>query len=505
MNIAELSIKNVEDFGEYVSLVYEDREFTNVEMEHMAEKLARALRELGMKPGDRLGMMMGNAPEVLVAFQASFKLGTWAMPILFVLQPEEIAHILDDSGVEVCIVHGLFLPKLLDAQKLSKKGTLKHIITADAQAIEGHPWIHDMINSEQPGFEIYPANDNDVAVLIYTSGTTGLPKGVMLSHHNIYINAKTSAEVQNFEPHEVSLSVLPLNHSFGIISYIVGTIFGAKGVLLSWFDAAKVFELIEKHKCNNTGMVPTMLAMMLNHPGAESMDTSSMKRWIVSGAPLPLDLYNRFEKSMGGQILEGYGLSEASPAVSLNRPDLPYKPGSAGLPLPGVEVTIVDEKNNKVPVGKPGEICVKGANVMQGYFNKPDATAATIVDGWLHSGDVGYLDEDGYLFLTERIKDMIIRGGENIYPRDIEEVLYAHPKIVEAAVIGKNDPLYGEDVCAIVVREPGADLTEQEVLEYTGERLAKFQRPKWIVFIDALPRNPLGKILKKDLRAQFGG
>ena len=504
MNLAELTLNNIKEFGEYVSLVFEERDYTNVELNRQAECLAKGLQELGMKPGDRLAMMMGNAPEVLVTFAASYKLGTWAMPILFVLQPEEIAHILDDSEVEVCIVHEIFLPKMLEARDLTVKCTLKHIITADAEPAEGYLSVHQLIAGNPPGFEINPAKDDDVAVLLYTSGTTGMPKGVMLSHYNLYFNSMAGCETQDFKHNDVALFVLPLNHSFGIISSIGGTIYGIKGILLSWFDAGKSLELIERYKCSYAAVVPTMLAMLLNHPDAEQADTSSMDRWIVSGAPLPMELYTRFEKTFHGKILEGYGLTEASPGVSLNRPDGVYKPGSAGQPFTGVEVTIQDEQGKVLPPKTPGEICVRGPNVMQGYFNKPEATAQTIVDGWLHSGDVGRLDEEGYLFLTERKKDMIIRGGENIYPRDIEEVLFEHPRILEASVIGREDPVYGEDVCAIVVKEPDAELTEQEVLYYAATRLAKFQKPKWVIFVDALPKNPLGKILKKELRAQYG-
>jgi long-chain acyl-CoA synthetase len=504
VNLAELTLNNIKEFGEYVSLVFEEQDYTNVELNRQAECLAKGLQELGMKPGDRLAMMMGNAPEVFVTFAASYKLGTWAMPILFVLQPEEIAHILDDSEVEVCIAHEIFLPKMLEARELSTKGTLKHIITADVQPTEGYLSAHQLIAANPHGFEIYPAKDDDVAVLLYTSGTTGMPKGVMLSHHNLYFNARAGCETQNFKHSDVALFVLPLNHSFGIISSIGGTIYGIKGILLSWFDAGKSLELIERYKCSYAAVVPTMLAMLLDHADAERADTSSMDRWIVSGAPLPMELYTRFEKTFHGKILEGYGLTEASPGVALNRPDGVYKPGSAGQAFAGVEVTIQDEQGNMLPANTAGEICVRGPNVMKGYFNKPEATAQTIVDGWLRTGDVGCLDEEGFLFLTERKKDMIIRGGENVYPRDIEEVLFEHPGISEASVIGREDPIYGEDVCAIVVKEPGAELTEEEVIEYAATRLAKFQKPKWVIFVDALPKNPLGKVLKKELRTRYG-
>lgn len=504
MNMAELNLWSLKEYGEYVALIYEDREYTNIEIDRQACRLANGLRELGMKPGDRLAMIMASTPEVVISFAAAYKLGAWVMPILFVLKPEEIAHILDDSEVEICIVHGLFLSKLLEAQKLSKKGTLKQIILADEKSAEGYPGFHEITGANKPEFEIHPAKEEDVAFLIYTSGTTGLPKGVMLTNKSIYFVAKNAMEVLGFKTGDVTLGILPLNHSFGISGSVSCAIVGATSTLISWFDAGTALEYIEKYKCTNTGLVPTMMAMMLNHENAGKTDTSTMRTWIVGAAPLPLEIYKKFEQTFHGKVLEGYGMTESSPGGSMNRPGMPYKHGSAGPALPGIELKIFGENGKKLPTGEQGEICMKGPHIMKGYYLKPEATAQTIVDGWLHTGDVGYLDEDGYLFITERIKDMIIRGGENIYPRDIEEVLYEHPKILEASVIGKKDPIYGEDVCAVVVVRPGEELTEQEVMEFAAGKLAKFQKPKSVVFVDELPKNPIGKILKKDLRAQYG-
>jgi long-chain acyl-CoA synthetase len=504
MNIAELNLWNIKEYGEYVSLIFEDREYTNVEMDKLACRLANALKGLGVKPGERLAMMMGNSAEVLITFQAAYKLGAWVMPILFVLQPEEIAHILDDSEAEVCLVHGLFLPKLLEAQKLTKKGALKHIITADQAPMEGYPHFYELTDAHKPEFDVHPAKDDDVAYLMYTSGTTGLPKGVMLSNHGVYFVAKTCTEILGFKHEDFALGVLPMNHSFGISASVSCAISGAASAMLSWFDAGKALEYIEKYKCTSTGIVPTMMALMLNHEAAESTDTSTMRTWVVGAAPLPLEIYHQFEKTFSGKVVEAYGMTESSPGGTMNRPGIPYKAGSAGPPIPGIELKIFDEEGNELPPNTPGEICMKGPHVMKGYYKKPEVTAQTITDGWLHSGDVGFLDDDGYLFITERIKDMIIRGGENIYPRDIEEVLFEHPKILEASVVGKKHPVYGEDVLAVVVLRPGEELTEEEVIEYAGRRLAKFQKPKWVVFVDSLPKNPVGKVLKRELRAQYG-
>lgn len=504
MNLAELGKESIKKYGEYVSLIYEDREYTNVELDQMAGSLAGALTAMGVNPGDRLAMLMGNSPEMIVAFGAAHKLGAWPMPVLFTLQAEEIAHVLDDSGAEVCLVNGLFLPKLLESKKLSKKDTLKHIVTCDVDAIDGYPWIHDLIEDNESEFDIYNASDDDVAYLLYTSGTTGLPKGVMLTHGGTSFVSKTAMGILGFKPGDVTLGALPMNHSFGISSKITGMISGAKNIVLSWFDAGKALEMIEKYKINHTGVVPTMMNLMLNHPDAKTRDTSSMRTWVVGAAPLPLEVYKQFENTFGGRVAEGYGMTESSPGGTMNRLGETYKTGSAGPAIPGTEIKIIDESGKDLPVKSPGEILMKGPHIMKGYYNQPEATAHTVVDGWLHTGDVGHLDEDGYLFITERIKDMIIRGGENIYPRDIEEVLFEHPKIDEASVVGKKDPIYGEDVLAIVVKKPGEELTEEEVMEYAAGKLAKFQKPKWVVFVDSLPKTPIGKVLKRELRALYG-
>jgi long-chain acyl-CoA synthetase len=327
----------------------------------------------------------------------------------------------------------------------------------------------------------------------------------MLSNANVLFVARTSTRILGFTHGDVGLGVLPLNHSFGISSSVSCLISGARAVLLPWFDAEKALGLIEKHRCTNTGIVPSMMALMLEHPRATSTDTSSMRTWVVGAAPLPLEIYHRFQKTFHGEVIEGYGMTESSPGGSMNRPGTTYKPGSAGPPIPGIDLEIVAEDGSELPPNTPGEICMRGPHVMQGYYLKPEATAETVVDGWLHTGDVGFLDEDGYLFITERIKDMIIRGGENVYPRDIEEVLFEHPKILEAAVVGKRDPIYGEDVLAVVVTQPGKELSEREVIDYAAARLAKSQTPKWVVFVDQLPKNPVGKVLKKELRAEHGG
>jgi len=490
VNLASLAKENIEKYGEYDALTFNEKVFTNVRQSNMAKSFANGLAGLGVKHGDRVGMVMANCS------------GAWAMPVVFVLTAEQMTYIFRDSEARVVVTHSIFLDKILEAQKQTP--TLEHIILADENPPEGYLSVGELISQNPPDFETVDCDPDDIAVLMYTSGTTGRPKGVMLSHNNLYTNAIMVTRREEMEPMEVGLGVLPLNHSYGVITTLAGQILGSKGVMIPWFNAEETLKLIEKHKVINIAMVPTMYIQILNLPNHKDYDTSSMKRWACAAAPLPMEARERFEKTFNCAIHEGYGLTEASPAVATSPTSMPYRQGSVGLPLDGCEVTIRDEDGNILPQGDVGEICVKGSNVMKGYYKMPEETAETLKGGWLHTGDAGYLDKDGYLYLTERIKDLIIRGGENIFPKDIEDVLHRHSKIAEVAVVAKRDPVYGEDVLAVVVPAPGAELTEEEVLEFGEENLPKFQKPKAVVVTDSLPKNPLGKVLKRELREKYG-
>jgi long-chain acyl-CoA synthetase len=281
---------------------------------------------------------------------------------------------------------------------------------------------------------------------------------------------------------------------------MVGQLFKLKGVLLRWFTAEAFFEAVNNHGAKSSAVVPTMLAYMLGHPDFDTVDWSRFEFIVVAAAPVPVELADEFEKRTGARVLEGYGLTETSPSVSVMRKEDPRRPGSCGKPLPNIEVAILDDDDKPLPAGETGEVCVKGPNVMKGYYNLPEATAEAMRGGWFHTGDMGHLDEDGYLYITERKKDLIIRGGFNIYPRDVEEVLYGHPAVLECAVVGVQDPKMGEEVRAYVVLRPGETATAQDLMDYACDHLARYKTPKDVVFLDALPKNPIGKILKKDLR-----
>jgi long-chain acyl-CoA synthetase len=367
----------------------------------------------------------------------------------------------------------------------------------------GAAW-EEWIACESDVLPIVPQEDADLAVVLYTAGTTGRPKGVALSHGNLVSNARAAASLYELDRTAWALSVLPLSHSYGLTVMNAGNILGTKGVLLRWFTPDGVLETIERFRVQSMAGVPTMYVYLLNYPEAGRFDTSSMRSWGSGAAPLPLEIVEPFEKKFGGRLMEGYGLTEASPVVSAHRLSGIRKLGSVGQPIPGVEVVILDDDDRPVPTGEIGEVCVRGPNVMLGYYRLPEETAKTLRNGWLHTGDVGRLDEDGFLYIVERKKDLIIRGGFNVYPREVEEVLYAHPFVAEAAVVGMRDALMGEEVLAFVTLKPGAVVDADDLIAFCQTRLAKFKCPKQVRFVEALPKSPIGKILRKELRARAG-
>ncbi len=501
MNIVEFSIQSIETYGEYKSLNYEGRWFTNVELDKRSRQIAVGLCEIGVKHGDRVAMVLGNCPEVINTFYACFRIGAWAMPVLFTLSDEEIGYVLHDAGAKVVITDNTFLEKVKNASKSAP--SVCDIVMVDPDPVEGTHNMQSWFRNLPADFPYRSCKPDDTAVLMYTSGTTGDPKGVMISHNNLYTCAMASAKSQKMEKNEMGISALPLNHIYGIITSITASKYALRGVYMTWFDAEKMLELIDKFKCQATGLVPAMLIMLLNYPDAEKYDTSHMKRWICSGAPLSVEIKKRFEERFSGKVLEAYGCTECSPTVTVNRLDQTIKDGSVGLPLDILELSIRDPLGEAIPTGDIGEICVKGPNVMLGYYNRPEETAMAIRDNWLYTGDAGYLDEDGYLFLTERMKDLIIRGGENVFPKDIEHILIEYPQIAEVAVIGMPHEVYGEEVMAIVAPMPGTDPSIDEITEYCEKRLGKFQVPKRIEFVEELPKNLMGKVLKKNLRKYY--
>lgn len=501
MNTAELAERKIEASGEYAALIFEDKEYTNVQMHRWSKKLAGGIKSLGVKPGERIIVLLPNCPEVLVSYPAIWRVGCVIVPVLFLLEAREIAYIAKDCEAVAAITSPEFLYKIEEAQKAAP--SLRHIILLGDEEQPGAVAFDRLVEKSEPEDSIYPTDDDDTAVLLYTSGTTGRPKGVMLTHRNLYANAmngKHTADESDIG--DTFLSVLPLSHSYGLGLLVAGYVSDRQGkaVLLRWFDLEQVFRAIEKYRVAVMAGVPTMFIYMLHYPDADKYDTSSMEAWIVAASPIAMETIRQFEEKFGGTMYQGYGLTEASPGVAIQRESIERKIGSVGTAFVGVEVKIFDDNDNEVTAGLVGEIVVKGDNVMKGYYKMPEETEQTLRNGWLHTGDMGYMDEDGHIYIVERKKDLIIRGGFNIFPKDIEEVLYRHPAVAEAAVVGKPDELMGEEVLAFVVLKAGASATTEDLIAHCRDHLAKYKSPRYVEFLDSMPKTPIGKIQKKELR-----
>ncbi len=515
----DLSIYNCLKFGPYKALIYEDgeevREYTNREIAKEAAQLAAGLRTLGIEKGDRVIVMMLNCPEVIISYQAIARAGGIIIPVLPLLKGPEVCYIAENSAAKVVITSPLLLPLLRNA--LAGVPTLKHIISTGIEVEErdeSRPYIihaykdvlaegvvyADRYLEDLEGVSLSP---DDTAVILYTSGTTGHPKGVVLTHRNVVSNSvanqgSASGDEEETAGSEVQLAILPLAHAYGLTASNIAYLSGTKIVMHPRFDTTAVLSAIERHRIVAFAGVPAMFVALLYTPDADTYDTSSLSYCVSGSAPLPLAVLEGFEQKFGCQLLEGYGLSEATTVLTAPGQNMPRKPGSVGKPIPGVQVLVVDQNDMPVPAGEVGEVIARGPNIMQGYYNMPEETRSALRNGWLHTGDMGRFDEDGYLYIVERKKDLIIRGGFNIYPRDIEEVLNRHQDVIESAVIGIPSERMGEEVKAFVVTRTEVDA--ETLKAYCRVSLANYKTPVEIEFVNALPRNAVGKIDKKELR-----
>ncbi len=503
MNIARLAVDKINEKGEMVSIIFKDREFTNLEMERDACRLGNALQKLGVGKGDRVILQMPNCPEVLQAFQAVWKLGAVIVPINYLVGEEETAYIYEDSGAEVIISSINYLPKIKKCQ--SKSGRIREIILIEDQTLPGCLSYQLLLQDASDKLAITEVDDHDLAALVYTAGTTGRPKGVMHTHLSLYANAKMQVDSIQLPPDIRSLLVLPLCHSYGIStannSFLRDI---GPAVLCDTFDIDAIFSAIEKYQVNLMTAVPTMYIFMLFHPDPHKYNLSSMKYWISGSAPLSMETWSGFKEKFGYEIIEGWGLTEAGANNSVNPFTGKKKLGSIGLPMKGVEMKVIGDDGQEYPPQVEGEIVIRGPMLMKGYWNKPEETNEILINGWLHTGDIGYKDQEGYFFITERKKDLIIKAGENIAPREIEEAIMTHPAVQEAAVIGIKDPVYGEDIKAYVVLRPNGIATAEQIQEHCLKAMTRFKTPKEVAFIDALPKNLIGKVLKKELRKLNG-
>ncbi|MEB3750146.1 long-chain-fatty-acid--CoA ligase [Geobacillus sp. FSL W8-0032] len=499
MDLRTIWTKNIEQFGPYAALIFEGKEYTNVECDARSSQLAHTLIELGVRPGDRVVVTMPNSPEVVIAFSGVVKAGAVVVPVLPLLQAQELHYIFQDCEPKVVLTAEMLLGKVREAARDLLRSP--SVLTLEPSNSPHSLW--ERIKQALATLPEVEITDNDAAALLYTSGTTGQPKGVVLTHRNLYANAEAAAEMAKLlqmKSDRVGLGVLPISHAFGFTMMNVALLLGERVVLLPYFEPKKVLAAIEMYRVTHTAMVPAMFHALCHVPEADRYDTSSLVACVSGSASLPPALAERFQRQFGCLILEGYGLSEAAPIVTATDPTKPIKPGSVGLPLPGVKVAVVDEQGNPLPPNEVGELIVSGPNVFCGYYGKDEETRRALRDGWLYTGDMARIDEDGYVFIVDRKKDVIIRGGFNIYPRDLEELLMSHPDVLEAGVVGVPSPRMGEEVAAYVVIRRGASVTEEELIRFCQEKVAKYKSPRFLKIVGYLPKNLLGKTDKKTLR-----
>jgi long-chain acyl-CoA synthetase len=496
VKLKDLLEKNIADFGEYPLLFFKERTLTNVETKNLADQFTNGLRRLGIQKGDRVMVCLPNCPEVLISYQGITRAGAIIVPVMFMLHPKELHYIALNSGAKAVITSSYVLQNV--EKSLEGLPSRPEVLVVDRPTDNQTKNFYDVMdqsNSTLPD-DIKP---EDTAVILYTSGTTGNPKGVLLTHKNLYSNADNSAK-HNETERGTTLGVLPLAHVYGLTVSNVSFLTGGSIVVFSSFDVKEVLSAIEKYKVKSFSAVPAMIYALVSYPQADQYDTSSLESVGSGSAPLPVALLHAFQKKFGAQVYEGYGLSEAAPVVTAHRKGKEIKPGSVGIPIPGVQVRIVNDQGEEVPRGEVGELIVSGDNITPGYFQNREESERVLRDGWLYTGDVARQDDDGYVYIVDRKKDLIIRGGFNLYPRDVEEILNAHDKVAEAAVIGIPDERMGEEMVACVVKKQDADVTEEELITYCQDHLSKRKTPRHIVFLESLPRNGVGKILKTHLR-----
>jgi len=472
---------------------------TYAQVDAAVSALATSLVEQGIEFGDRVALWMPNVPQFVVGYFGILRAGGIVVPISTLLGPNEVSYILENSGAKAIIAAHIFND--ITAQLPGKVPGLQRVIVwGEMPACEAVSL--DALCGRAPDPEaLRPSSGDDLAVIIYTSGTTGRPKGAMLSHGNLLSNAAACAQAIEVGADDRFLTVLPLFHSFGAtVCMILPIILGAHSVLLPRFNPSEVLQALSAYRITVFAGVPAMYGVLLNVRDLSGMDFSSLRLCVTGGAPCPPKFIPAFRERFGALLAEGYGPTEASPVVSVNPPSGTQKIGSTGPPVPGVELAIADEQGAWLPVGEVGEVCVRGPNVMQGYWQAPEATAEAIRDGWLFTGDMGRLDEDGYLYIVDRKKDMIIVSGMNVYPREVEDAIYQLPAVGDCAVVGEPSERRGEDVKAFVVLKEGQALSEEQVLEHCRRYLASFKVPRTVVFAQDLPRSGTGKILKRALR-----
>jgi long-chain acyl-CoA synthetase len=513
LNLAVLLEDSARAFPERTAVIFNELRLSYAAVNAAANQVAGGLARLGIQKGDHVALGCPNLPYFPIVYYGILKAGAVVVPLNVLLKPREIAYHLQDSQARAyfCCEGTEMLPMgQMGWEAFNQVEGCEHFVLMTANPagpspIAGAKTLGALMAGNPPTFSTVQTASEDTAVILYTSGTTGRPKGAELTHSNMVMNARLADNMYQRAEHDVSLIALPLFHSFGqTVQMNSGFYSGATLTLVPRFDPDTVLATMERDQVTIFCGVPTMYWSLLNHPGSARYDlgkiAARLRLCASGGAAMPVEVMRAFEEQFQVTILEGYGLSETSPVASFNRADRVRKPGSVGIPVWGVEIAILDAMDRPAPQGELGEIVIRGHNVMKGYFNKPEANADALRGGWFHTGDIGRIDEDGYIYIVDRVKDMIIRGGFNVYPREVEEVLVSHPAVSLAAVVGVPDEQYGEEVKAFIVPRADATVNAEELIAWSKETMADYKYPRLIEFRDTLPMNATGKILKSELR-----
>ncbi|TDD90614.1 long-chain fatty acid--CoA ligase [Saccharopolyspora karakumensis] len=498
LNLAALLEDSVREKPDRVAIVSGEKRMTYAELDAAANQVANLLISRGVRRGDHVALRCPNTVEFPIVHFGALKAGCAVVPLNVLLKRSEIAYHLRDSDAKVLFASGRAGADEVSAAFSDVDGC-EHLFVVEDLA--------ELLADQPETFDCVETAPEDTAVILYTSGTTGRPKGAELTHSNLVHNAQVTAGMFGPHEHDVHLIALPLFHVFGLTCQLhTGMLTRATVVLQARFDAGEAFELMQRERVTVFSGVPTMYWALLGHEDSTgALDFGAIARSLrvatSGGSALPVEVLCRFAERFGVQVLEGYGLSETSPVATFNRVDRPAKPGTVGLPVWGVQVKVVDDEWNAVPDGERGEIVIRGHNVMKGYYRRPEATAEVLRNGWFRTGDIGYRDADGYFSVVDRAKEMIIRGGYNVYPRELEEVLMTHPAISLVAVVGVPHPTHGEEIKAFVVPEAGASTSEAELVEWCQANMAAYKYPRLVELRQALPLSATGKILKRELVA----
>jgi len=490
-NLSSNLLETTRHHADRVALKLDDVQLTYRDLDRASARLAGWLRDRGLRPGDRVGIMLPNVPDFAVAYYGALRAGAAVVPMNVLLKQREVAYSLGDSEAALILAWNAFAEA---AEAGAAEAGTRCVLLAPGD-------LDALTAGIDPLAEPVDRAPTDTAVILYTSGTTGRPKGAELTHANLTRNVDVARRLFGLDADSVVLGALPLFHAFGQTCGLnAGVASGATLTLLPRFEPGRALEVMVRDGVTVMEGVPTMYAALLHHPERERFDLSTLRLCVSGGAALPAEVLRGFEAAFGCAVVEGYGLSETSPLASFNRTDRERKPGSIGTAVEGVEMRVVDGDGSEVPAGEVGEIVIRGHNVMKGYWRRPEATAEAIDgDGWFRTGDLARRDEDGDFFIVDRRKDMIIRGGYNVYPREVEEVLYQHPAVRECAVVGVPHAELGEEVGAAVVRKPGAQADAEELREFVRAQIAAYKYPRHVWFVDELPKTATGKIVKRDI------